>query len=259
MSEKTYTSSMPGTPDMSHYQQFVLKRANMTDPFTDNDYNSCIEALGKKNAVAIHWEQGGTIRQLQLASKTNLGALMFSCTRNETVESWTVAASSPHTITHDDYDVDNDITPLVNTGTKIAEGTLNGQQFELFAPSDGGGGGDQVRLVQHSQQVSINNGVVSSERYNLNVYVPAGKQFVGTLTLSSMHTSQGSGAYQYILDVPGASMTCIFGTFPAIPQSGHTIGMSVNNSGDTKFQLYFELSGTFVSQNVNVYINGIVF
>lgn len=148
MSEKTYTSSMPGTPDMSHYQQFVLKRANMTDPFTDNDYNSCIEALEKKNAVAIHWEQGGAIRQLQLASKTNLGALLFSYTRNETVESWTVAASSPHTITHNDYDVDNDITPLVNTGTKIAEGTLNGQQFELFAPSGGGGGGDQFVLTR---------------------------------------------------------------------------------------------------------------
>lgn len=258
MSEKTYTSNMPGTPDMSHYQQFVLERANMTDPFTDYDYNSCIEALKKNNAVAINWKQGGIVRQLQLVSKTNLGALTFSCTRKETVESWTVAATSPHTITYDDYDVDNNITPLVNTGTKIAKGTINGQQFELFAPS-GGGGGSQVQLVQHSQQVSIRDGAVSSERYNLNVYVPAGKRFAGTLTLSSMHTSQGSGAYQYTLNVPGASMTCIFGTYPAIPQSGHTIGVSVNNSGDTQFQLYFELSGTFVSQNVNVYINGIVF
>lgn len=106
MSEKTYTSSMPGTPDMSHYQQFVLKRANMTDPFTDNDYNSCIEALKKKNAVAIHWEQGGTIRQLQLASKTNLGALSFSYVRNNKIETWTVAAASPHTITHTEYDLE---------------------------------------------------------------------------------------------------------------------------------------------------------
>lgn len=107
MSEKTYTSNMPGTPDMSHYQQFVLERANMTDPFTDNDYNSCIEALGNKNAVAIHWEQGDTVRQLQLASKTNLGALSFSYVRNNKVETWTVAAASPHTITHTEYDLDN--------------------------------------------------------------------------------------------------------------------------------------------------------
>lgn len=105
MSEKTYTSNMPGTPDMSHYQQFVLERANMTDPFTDNDYNSCIEALGKKNAVAIHWEQGGTIRQLQLASKTNLGALSFSYVRNNKIETWTVAAASPHTITNEQHTI----------------------------------------------------------------------------------------------------------------------------------------------------------
>lgn len=117
-----------------------------------------------------------------------------------------------------------------------------------------------LSLFYHSQQVSINAGVASSpERYNLNVFVPAGKRFVGTLTISAMHTSQGSGAYHYTLYVPGASMRCIFGTYPAIPQSGHTIGMSVDNPGDTPFRLYFELSGTFESQNVDIYINGIVF
>lgn len=110
MSEKTYTSSMPGTPDMSHYQQFVLERADMTDPFTDNDYNSCIEALEKKNAVAIHWEQGSSIRQLQLASKTNLGALSFSYVRNDKVETWTVAAASPHTITYEQHTIDTPVT-----------------------------------------------------------------------------------------------------------------------------------------------------
>lgn len=110
MSEKTYTSNIPGTPDMSHYQQFVLERANMTDPFTDNDYNSCIEALEKNNAVAIHWEQSGTIRQLQLASKTNLGALSFSYVRNNKIETWTVAASSPHTITNEQHTISAPVT-----------------------------------------------------------------------------------------------------------------------------------------------------
>lgn len=107
MSEKTYTSNMSSQLDYSNWNQFVLTRANMTDPFTDNDYDSCIEALGKKNAVAIHWEQGGTIRQLQLASKTNLGVLSFSYVRNNKIETWTVAAASPHTITHTEYDLDN--------------------------------------------------------------------------------------------------------------------------------------------------------
>jgi hypothetical protein len=116
-------------------KQFVLTRSDMTTAFTDEEYNQCINALMNGLAVAVSFGINGVVRQAQLVSKTNLGALTFSCTRKETVESWTVAATSPHTVTHDDYDVDNDITPLVNTGTKIAEGTVNGQQFELFAPS----------------------------------------------------------------------------------------------------------------------------
>ena len=256
MSKKTFTSDMSGTPDNSHYQQFVLNRANMTDPFSDNDYNSCIEALEKNNAVAINWNQG-TVRQLQLVTKSNTGILKFAYVHGNVVETWTVAASSPHDITNTSYEIDNSIIPTLNTGTKIAEGIINGQHFKLFAPS--GGGGSQVQLVQYSQQISINAGAVSFEHYDLNASVPAGKQFVGTLTISAIYTSQGSGAYTYNLDVPGASMKCIFGTYPAMPGSGHTIGMSVDNSDDTQSQLYFELSGTFESQTISVHVNGIIF
>ena len=144
-------------PNQVIEKQFVLARADMSTAFTDDEYNSCITALSNGNAVAVSFGIiSGIVRQAQLVSKSNLGALTFSCTRNETVESWTVAASSPHTITYDDYDVDNDITPLVNTGTKIAEGTVNGQQFELFAPS-GGGGGDQVVLVRSDMTTNFTN------------------------------------------------------------------------------------------------------
>lgn len=104
MSQKTFTSDMSGTPDNSHYQQFVLNRANMTDPFSDNDYNSCIEALKKNNAVAINWDQG-TVRQLQLVTKSNTGVLKFAYARGDTIETWTVAASSPHTITNEQYTI----------------------------------------------------------------------------------------------------------------------------------------------------------
>lgn len=125
-------------PNQISEKQFVLIRTDMSTAFTDDEYNSCIAALSDGNAVAVSFGViSGIVRQAQLVSKSNHGALTFSCTRNETVESWTVAATSPHTITHDDYDVDNDITPLVNTGTKIAEGNINGRQFELFAPSGG--------------------------------------------------------------------------------------------------------------------------
>lgn len=104
MSQKTFTSDMSGTPDNSHYQQFVLNRANMTDPFSDNDYNSCIEALEKNNAVAINWNQG-TVRQLQLVTKSNTGVLKFAYVRGDTIETWTVAASNPHTITSEQYTI----------------------------------------------------------------------------------------------------------------------------------------------------------
>lgn len=104
MSQKTFTSDMSGTPDNSHYQQFVLNRANMTDPFSDNDYNSCIEALEKNNAVAINWNQG-TTRQLQLVTKSNTGVLKFAYVRGNVVETWTVAASSPHTITNEQHTI----------------------------------------------------------------------------------------------------------------------------------------------------------
>lgn len=104
MSQKTFTSDISGTPDNSHYQQFVLNRANMTDPFSDNDYNSCIEALEKNNAVAINWDQG-TVRQLQLVTKSNTGVLKFAYVRDDTIETWTVAASSPHTITNEQHTI----------------------------------------------------------------------------------------------------------------------------------------------------------
>ena len=115
--------------------QFVLTRTDMSTAFTDDEYNACLTALSNNLAVAVNFGINGSLRQAQLASKTGLGALTFSYTRNESVESWTVSASSPHTITHTTYDVDGSITPLLNTGTKIAEGMLGGNLFELYAPS----------------------------------------------------------------------------------------------------------------------------
>lgn len=109
MSQKTFTSDMSGSPDNSHYQQFVLNRTNMTDPFSDDDYNSCIEALEKNNAVAINWNQG-TTRQLQLVTKSYTGVLKFGYVRDNVVETWTVAASSPHTITSEQHTIGAPVT-----------------------------------------------------------------------------------------------------------------------------------------------------
>lgn len=133
MSEKTYTSNMSSQLDYSNWNQFVLTRTNMTDPFTDDEYNSCIEALTKHNAVAVSFGTG-SIQQAQLVFKTNAGILRFSCTRNEKVETWSVAAASPHNITAESYDVNNSISLTYNTGTKIGDIVLNGVFSELFIP-----------------------------------------------------------------------------------------------------------------------------
>jgi hypothetical protein len=106
----------------------------MTDPFTDDEYNSCIEALNKHNAVAVSLSIMGAVQQAQLVIKTNAGTLKFARTRNEKVETWSVAATSPHNITAESYDINNSISPTYNTGTKIGDIVLNGVVSELFVP-----------------------------------------------------------------------------------------------------------------------------
>lgn len=99
---RTFTSKMANDAGELPDNQFVLNRANMTDPFSDYEYNSCIDAIDNGNVVAINWDQG-TTRQLQLVTKSNTGVLKFAYARGDTVETWTVAASSPHIITSEQH------------------------------------------------------------------------------------------------------------------------------------------------------------
>lgn len=101
---REFTSKMANDAGELPDNQFVLNRANMTDPFSDYEYNSCIDAIDNGNVVAINWEQG-TTRQLQLVTKSNTGILKFAYARGDTVETWTVAASSPHTITNEQHTI----------------------------------------------------------------------------------------------------------------------------------------------------------
>lgn len=101
---REFTSRMANAADELPDNQFVLNRANMTDPFSDYEYNSCINAIDNSNVVAINWEQGAT-RQLQLVTKSNTGILKFAYARGDTVETWMVAASSPHTITNEQHTI----------------------------------------------------------------------------------------------------------------------------------------------------------
>lgn len=109
---RSFTSKMINDAGDLLYSQFVLNRANMTDPFSDSEYDSCIDALDNDNVVAINWNQG-TTRQLQLVTKSNTGVLKFAYVRGDKVETWTVAASSPHTITSEQYTI-NELATYVN-------------------------------------------------------------------------------------------------------------------------------------------------
>ena len=106
MSEKTYTSNIPAvTPVETLPKQFVLDRTNMSTALSDDEYQACLDAITAGQVVAINWVQGSEVRQLQLASKTNLGVLSFYYIRGGKVGTWTVNSSSPHTITAEEYNL----------------------------------------------------------------------------------------------------------------------------------------------------------
>ena len=107
MSEKTYTSNIPAvTPIETLPKQFVLDRTDMSTSFSDSEYQACLNAITAGQVVAVNWIQGDVTRQLQLASVSATGVLKFSYVRGYDLDTWTVTASSPHSITHESYDVD---------------------------------------------------------------------------------------------------------------------------------------------------------
>lgn len=115
-------------------RQVVIERGDMSTPFSDDEYNRCITAVANGYAVAIQWAQGGFIRQLQLVARTNLGVLRFAYVNEEDVETWIVAHTSPHTITHRSYSVDDSLTPYFSGGTLLASFWLNGQSYQIYSP-----------------------------------------------------------------------------------------------------------------------------
>ena len=118
-----------------------------------------------------------------------------------------------------------------------------------------------ISLLHHTQQVSITAGqYVNPETFNLNAFVPAYSKFYGSLTIERLSNIDNSSAYHFVLAVPNNSMTCNFGDYPAARQSGHNINFFVDNSAsDSQYQLYFQLSGQFETQNITVHVDGIVF
>lgn len=111
MSKNTFTSNIPTiTPVETLPKQFVLDRTDMSTSFSDSEYQACLAAITAGQVIAVNWIQGGTTRQLQLVTKSNTGVLKFAYVRGNVVETWTVAASSPHIITDEQYTIDTPVT-----------------------------------------------------------------------------------------------------------------------------------------------------
>lgn len=116
----------------------------------------------------------------------------------------------------------------------------------------------QIGFIQHNQDVTIQTGqFVNPERYNLNCYIPARTNFYGSITIDNIYTNDPQAVYNFRLWVPNNDMDCIFGTYPQLPSCGHNINFVVSNTGNTQYQVYFALSGTFVSQDIEVKVRGI--
>jgi hypothetical protein len=116
----------------------------------------------------------------------------------------------------------------------------------------------QIGFIQHNQEVTIQTGqFVNPERYNLNCYIPARTNFYGSITIDNIYTNDPQAMYNFRLWVPNNDMDCIFGTYPQLPSCGHNINFVVSNTATTQYQVYFALSGTFVSQDIEVKVRGI--
>lgn len=141
----------------SSARQVVIERADMTAAFTEDEYQKCLSAISLGYAVAVEWASGSSKMQAQLSIKMADGSLHFSITLVDLEMIYIVDGGSPHSITaHTNTLGDNEITPVYNTGTKIADIKLDGVDTELYIPS-GGGGGDQFVLVRSNMTTDFTN------------------------------------------------------------------------------------------------------
>lgn len=65
------------------------------------------------------------------------------------------------------------ITPILATGTKIADFEIDGDEGSLYAPSGGGGGGSTVE-VQQIQTSGTRIAVITVDNVPTNLYAPSG-------------------------------------------------------------------------------------
>lgn len=77
--------------------QYVLFRSNMSAPFTDEEYDTCISETGARHSVVVQFGSGG-LAEAQLNQIKTDGALVFSRCEQDTIVTYTVSPGQTHTI-----------------------------------------------------------------------------------------------------------------------------------------------------------------
>lgn len=135
MSQKTYTSNMANVDPLDNNKQFVISRSNILLDFTDDEFQACSDAMSNGFSVVIHYASGG-LNEATLAKINSDGSLVFTKnTADGRLIVYTVAAAGTHSVTAATFDIADSITPVSNTGIKVADIKLNGVDTELYAPS----------------------------------------------------------------------------------------------------------------------------
>ena len=148
-------------------RQVVIERTDMSNPFSDDEYNRCRTAVTNGYAVAVNWIQGGVTRQLQLVSVSATGVLKFSYVRGYNLDTWTVTASSPHSITHESYEVDPTNFAPAEYGTNEVHNlptSITAFRTGDVIPVDGPSGTAKMgkdNLLQTAANYAVNEGIAA--------------------------------------------------------------------------------------------------
>ena len=136
MSQKTYTSNMANVDPLDNNKQFVIRHNNILSDFTDDEFQACSEAMSNGFSVVIQYIFLSGLNEAALTEIKIDGSLVFTKTTSDgRLLVYTVAPGATHSVTVTTFDIDDSITPVSNTGIKVADIKLNGVSTALYMPS----------------------------------------------------------------------------------------------------------------------------
>lgn len=119
---------------------------------------------------------------------------------------------------------------------------------------------DKLNVIHESRSRTLSGGqFVDGQRIYLGIYVSAGKQFTGTITICRMYTTDTHFS-SFDAVTPGyVTMDCNYGapSLSSLKIGHHVLPVYENNTGDTPSELWILLRGTFEQQDLTIYVDGI--